>query len=76
MGVWGTTAVRRERDGSAPLPAGSALWDLPGVYVSAHSSVSIDRYMDDVFDLFADNLSRYLRGEPLRNVIDMQALGF
>lgn len=59
-----------------PLPASSPLWKLATCYISAHSSVSTDRYMDDVFDLFADNLARYARGEPLRNVIDMQALGF
>lgn len=59
-----------------PLDPTSPLWDLPGVYISAHSSVSVDRYMDDVFDLFVDNLARYVRGEPLRNVVDMAALGF
>lgn len=59
-----------------PLPPESPLWDLPNVYVSAHSSVSIDRYMDDVFDLFYDNVTRMLAGEPLRNVVDMERLGF
>lgn len=59
-----------------PLPAQSPLWDTPGVYISAHSSVSVDRYMDDIFDLFEDNLRRYVRGEPLRNQVDMQVLGF
>jgi phosphoglycerate dehydrogenase-like enzyme len=59
-----------------PLPADSPLWDLPGVYVSAHSSVSVDRFLDDVFDLVYDNLRRYVAGEPLRNAVDMQALGF
>jgi phosphoglycerate dehydrogenase-like enzyme len=59
-----------------PLPPESPLWDLPGVYVSAHSSVSVDRYLDDVFDLFADNLRRFTGGEPLRNVVDMRGLGF
>jgi phosphoglycerate dehydrogenase-like enzyme len=59
-----------------PLPAESPLWDLPGVYVSAHSSVSVDRYMDDVFDLVFDNITRYIEGEPLRNLVDMEALGF
>ena len=59
-----------------PLPPDSPLWDLPNVYVSAHSSVSVDRYLDDVFDLFADNLARYVAGEPLRNLIDMETLGF
>ncbi len=59
-----------------PLPPESPLWDLPGVYVSAHSSVSVDRYLDDVFDLVFDNLERHLAGKPLRNVLDMEALGF
>ena len=59
-----------------PLPAESPLWELPNVYVSAHSSVSVDRYMEDVFDLFEDNLRRYVAGEPLRNRVPMEALGF
>ena len=59
-----------------PLPAESPLWDLPNLYASAHSSVSVDRYLDDVFDLFADNVARFVRGEPLRNRVDMAALGF
>ncbi len=59
-----------------PLPADSPLWDVPNLYISAHSSVSVDRYIDDVFDLFEENVARYVAGEPLRNVVDMQALGF
>ena len=59
-----------------PLPPESPLWDAPNVYISAHSSVSIDRYVDDVFDVFEDNLRRYLAGEPLRNAVDMEGLGF
>jgi phosphoglycerate dehydrogenase-like enzyme len=59
-----------------PLPRESPLWGRPDVYISAHSSVSVDRYIDDVFDLFADNVARYVAGEPLRNVVDMEALGF
>ena len=59
-----------------PLPADSPLWDLENVWISAHSSVSTDRYMDDVFELFCDNLGRFARGEPLRNRVDMEALGF
>ncbi len=59
-----------------PLEPGSPLWDLPNVYVSAHSSVSVDRYMDDVFDLFLDNLERFRDERELRNLVDMDALGF
>lgn len=59
-----------------PLPEDSPLWDAPNLYASAHSSVSVDRYIDDVFDLFEDNLRRYTEGKPLRNTVDMKALGF
>ncbi len=55
-----------------PLPDSSPLWDLPGVYISAHSSVAVDRYMDDVFELVLDNVRRYRAGEPLRNVIQLE----
>lgn len=59
-----------------PLDPASPLWDLPNVFISAHSSVSVDRYMDDVFELFFDNVKRFVAGEPLRNVVDMKAVGF
>ncbi|MFK7895969.1 MAG: D-2-hydroxyacid dehydrogenase [Myxococcota bacterium] len=59
-----------------PLDAKSPLWDLPNVYISAHSSVATDRYMEDVFELFFQNLERYVAGETLKNIVDMQALGF
>jgi hypothetical protein len=32
--------------------------------------------MDDVFDLFFDNLQRFIAGDDLRNVVDMKSLGF
>lgn len=59
-----------------PLPPASELWDLPNLYLSAHSSVSVDRYNDDVFDLFEENLGHFVRNEPLRNLVDMEVLGF
>jgi phosphoglycerate dehydrogenase-like enzyme len=52
-----------------PLPAGSPLWDAPNLRLSPHSSASLDHYVESVFELFADNLHRYLRGAPLRNVV-------
>ena len=52
-----------------PLPADSPLWDAPNVRLSPHSAASLDHYVESVFDLFADNLGRYLRREPLRNVV-------
>ena len=56
-----------------PLPADSPLWAAPRLHLSPHSSASPERYLATLFDLFADNLSRYLRGEPLRNVVDLAA---
>jgi phosphoglycerate dehydrogenase-like enzyme len=52
-----------------PLPADSPLWDAPNLRLSPHSSASLDHYVEYVFDLFAENLGRYVRGEPLRNVV-------
>jgi phosphoglycerate dehydrogenase-like enzyme len=52
-----------------PLPADSPLWDAPNLRLSPHSAASLDHYLESVFDLFTDNLGRYVRGEPLRNVV-------
>ncbi len=54
-----------------PLPADDPLWDIPEVYLSPHSSVSLDRYADNVKALALDNLRRFLRGEELRNEVDL-----
>jgi phosphoglycerate dehydrogenase-like enzyme len=59
-----------------PLDPASPLWDIPNVYISAHSSVSLDNYVDDVFDQFLDNVQRFLAGNDLQNVVDMKNLGF
>ncbi len=57
-----------------PLPAESPLWDLPNVLVSPHSASTSDRENARLTDLFCDNLRRYIAGEPLRNVLDLEAL--
>jgi phosphoglycerate dehydrogenase-like enzyme len=54
-----------------PLPPTSPLWSLPNCYVSAHCSVSLDRYVEDVMAIFEDNLRRYMKGEPLRNLVSV-----
>ncbi len=53
-----------------PLPADDPLWDAPNLYLSPHSSVSVDRYMANIEALVADNLRRYFAGEPLINEVD------
>jgi phosphoglycerate dehydrogenase-like enzyme len=58
-----------------PLPAGSPLWTMPNVLVSPHRAGDHEHWPRDVVALFADNLRRYLAGEPLRNVVDFD-LGY
>ena len=59
-----------------PLPEDSPFWTHPRVLVTGHSSPSIDRYMDDVFELLLENMQRWVKNEPLRNQIDPVLLGF
>jgi phosphoglycerate dehydrogenase-like enzyme len=53
-----------------PLAADSTLWRLPNVIVSPHMSGDVVGWRAELVTLFADNLSRYLDGRPLRNVVD------
>ena len=57
-----------------PLPPESPLWTLPGVSIYPHSASTNDRENERLVDLFCDNLTRYLAGEPLRNVLDLQRM--
>jgi phosphoglycerate dehydrogenase-like enzyme len=53
-----------------PLPASSPLWNMPNVIVSPHMSGDIVGWEARVVDVFVENLDRWLRGEPLENVVD------
>jgi len=35
-------------------------------------SDDIEQYIPRTLDIFFDNIRRYLRGEPLRNVVDLE----
>ncbi len=53
-----------------PLPADSPLWTLDNVIISPHVSGFTPHYDDRATALFAENLRRYLAGEPLLNRVD------
>jgi glyoxylate/hydroxypyruvate reductase A len=57
-----------------PLPAASPLWDMPNVLVSPHSASTSDRENARLTELFCDNLRRYLAGQSLRNVLDVNRM--
>ncbi len=54
-----------------PLPVGDPLWDAPNLYLSPHSSVSIDRYVQNLEALLAKNLRLFLAGDALINEVDL-----
>jgi phosphoglycerate dehydrogenase-like enzyme len=53
-----------------PLPPDSPLWDEPNVLVVPHTGSETIHYTDRALAIVADNLRRYIAGEPLRNVMD------
>ena len=58
-----------------PLPASSPLWALPNVILTPHIAGVTPHYFTRALDLFVDNLTRYLAGRHLRNLVD-HALGY
>lgn len=56
-----------------PLPADHPLWSAPGALITPHISggYSLPETLARICDIFAENLERFRKGEPLRNVVDM-----
>jgi phosphoglycerate dehydrogenase-like enzyme len=46
---------------------------MPNVVITPHSSGFRATHWADVLDVFSDNLRRYQRGKPLRNIVDTAA---
>jgi phosphoglycerate dehydrogenase-like enzyme len=53
-----------------PLPATSPLWGLENVLLSPHCADQTVTWLEDASRAFLENLERFRRGEPLRNVVD------
>jgi phosphoglycerate dehydrogenase-like enzyme len=56
-----------------PLPAGHWLYEHPRVHLSAHISWSSPGAYDHILDPFLEDLARWEAGEPLQNVVDLDA---
>ena len=54
-----------------PLPADNPLWSAPNVRISGHCAASPTAMFPNLYRLFADNLGRLLRGDELRNEVDL-----
>jgi phosphoglycerate dehydrogenase-like enzyme len=73
-------ALRTRRIGGAaldvfdlePLPADSVLWNLENLLITPHTAGLTDKLWHRHYELFSDNLRRYLAGQALRFVVDKQ----
>lgn len=73
-------ALRQGRIGGAcldvfaqePLSQDSPLWDLPNVHIAPHNSPGSDpNFHARQKAIFLDNLRRFVRDEPLENIVDI-----
>jgi phosphoglycerate dehydrogenase-like enzyme len=55
-----------------PLPEDHPLWRHPRALISPHVSSVTTRFWERETGLIVDNLTRYLAGSPLRNVVDLE----
>ena len=55
-----------------PLPEGHPLWAMPRVIISPHAAGRSDRSRDRLFLLVEENLRRYVAGEPMLSVVDIE----
>ncbi len=54
-----------------PLPKNHPFWNTPNLYITQHTAaVSLPH---DIYQIFADNLHRYLSQQPMKYIIDREA---
>ena len=58
-----------------PLPRDNPLWDMENVLISPHCTdrTTDPDWLDLSAQLFVENFRRYVKGEPLKNVVDKKA---
>jgi phosphoglycerate dehydrogenase-like enzyme len=56
-----------------PLPADSPLYDVSNLIITPHTSWASDQVVRRSFELFVANLRRFVAGEPLDNLVDLDA---
>ncbi|WP_129306398.1 2-hydroxyacid dehydrogenase [Streptomyces sp. L2] len=52
-----------------PLPSGHPLWQAPGVLITPHVGGPTSAFLPRAKRLLVDQLTRFVNGEPVRNVI-------
>jgi phosphoglycerate dehydrogenase-like enzyme len=55
-----------------PLPGDHPLWRLPNVIITPHIAAGSDRARERIFLVMRGNLRRYVNGEPMLSVVDVE----
>jgi phosphoglycerate dehydrogenase-like enzyme len=58
--------------GVEPLPADSPFWNAPNTIITPHNGATTLATKARGYQIFADNLKRYVAGEKLVNIVDKQ----
>jgi phosphoglycerate dehydrogenase-like enzyme len=56
-----------------PLPPDSPLYDTPNLVITPHTSWASERVAERTVDLFVDNLRAFRAGDPMHNLVDLEA---
>ncbi len=74
-------ALRQKKIGGAaldvfdqePLPSDSPLWDLENLLITPHTAGMTDKLWHRHYELFSENLRRYLSGQSLLGLVDKKS---
>ena len=55
-----------------PLPEGHPLWTTPRVIISPHTAGRSDKGRERLYLMVKENLRRYVNGEPMLSVVDIE----
>lgn len=55
-----------------PLPEGHPLWMMPRVIISPHTAGRSDKGRDRLYLMVKENLRRFVNGEPMLSVVDIE----
>lgn len=55
-----------------PLPKGHPLWSMPRVIITPHTAGRSDKGRDRLYTMVEENLRRYVNGEPMLSVVDIE----
>jgi phosphoglycerate dehydrogenase-like enzyme len=56
-----------------PMPPDDPLWEAPNIIITPHTSGASRQTGERVWSITADNVRRFIKGEPLNNICDKKA---